>query len=151
MEDNNNMSKASAKIRNWLGIDLVDEDEAPRKENEVREQELEMIAAKEERRRDRKSSQKVVEFPSQSTHSKIVIYRPVSYEDTMSIIGNLKSKKPIILNMENIDVDVAQRILDFMSGACSAMGGDIRKISAKIFAVVPADYEIVGNSDGYRE
>lgn len=145
------MSKVAAKLRNWLGFDVVDEEDDSVEENVVQEQELEAIAAREEKRRERRPASKVVEFPAQSAHSKIVIYRPVSYEDTMSIIGNLKSRKPIILNMENIEIDVAQRILDFMSGACSAMGGDIRKISAKIFAVVPADYEIVGNSDGYKE
>ena len=147
------MSKAAAKLRNWLGLDIVEEDEESRDEPIVEEQELETIARREEKRRERerRPQSKVVEFPSASSQSKIIIYRPVSYEDTMSIIGNLKSRKPIILNMENIDIDVAQRILDFMSGACSAMGGDIRKISAKIFAVVPADYEIVGNSDGYKQ
>ena len=147
------MSIAAAKLRNWLGLDIVEEDEESRDEPIVEEQELETIARREEKRRERerRPQSKVVEFPSASSQSKIIIYRPVSYEDTMSIIGNLKSRKPIILNMENIDIDVAQRILDFMSGACSAMGGDIRKISAKIFAVVPADYEIVGNSDGYKQ
>lgn len=144
------MSKVAAKIRNWLGFDVVDEEEIDDIEFEE-EQELETIATREEKRRERKSQGKVVDLPISSNRSKLIVYRPVSYEDTMSIIDNLKSRKPIILNMENIEIDVAQRILDFMSGACSAMGGDIRKVSAKIFAVVPADYEIVGNSDGFKE
>lgn len=146
------MSKVASKLRNWLGFDIVDEEEDVEEvELEEEQQELEPIAAREEKRRERGSRGKVVDLPVASNRSKIIVYRPVSYEDTMSIIGNLKSRKPIILNMESIDIDVAQRILDFMSGACSAMGGDIRKISAKIFAVVPADYEIVGNSDGFKE
>ncbi|MBO4562406.1 MAG: cell division protein SepF [Clostridia bacterium] len=144
------MSKVASKLRNWLGFDIVDEDDYDEAELQE-EQELEPIATREEKRRDRRSQGKVVDLPVSSAHSKLIVYRPVSYEDTMSIIGNLKSRKPIILNMESIEVEVAQRILDFMSGACSAMGGDIRKISAKIFAVVPADYEIVGNSDGFKE
>lgn len=144
------MSKVTSKLRNWLGFDIVDNEDDDDMIELEEEQELEPIAAHEERRRERGRG-KVVDMPMPSTRSKLIVYRPVSYEDTMSIIGNLKSRKPIILNMESIDVDVAQRILDFMSGACSAMGGDIRKISAKIFAVVPADYEIVGNSDGFKE
>ncbi len=143
------MSKVAAKLRNWLGFDIVEDEESEAVEFEE-EQELKPIAPREEKRKER-SRGKVVDLPVSSAHSKLIVYRPVSYEDTMSIIGNLKSRKPIILNMESIDIDVAQRILDFMSGACSAMGGDIRKVSAKIFAVVPADYEIVGNSDGFKE
>ncbi len=143
------MSKVASKLRNWFGFDVVDEEIDDVEIEE--EQELEPIAAREEKRRERGSRGKVVDLPVSSARSKLIVYRPVSYEDTMSIIDNLKSRKPIILNMENIEIEVAQRILDFMSGACSAMGGDIRKISAKIFAVVPADYEIVGNSDGFKE
>lgn len=143
------MSNVASKLRNWFGFDYVEDEEVEDVELEE-EQELEPIAAREEKRRER-SRGKVVELPGSSARSKLIVYRPVSYEDTMSIIDNLKSRKPIILNLENIEIDVAQRILDFMSGACSAMGGDIRKISAKIFAVVPADYEIIGNSDGFKE
>lgn len=145
------MSKVATKLRNWLGFDIVEDEEYDNEVELEEEQELEPIAPREEKRRERRSQGKVVDLPVASAHSKLIVYRPVSYEDTMSIIDNLKSRKPIILNMESIEVDVAQRILDFMSGACSAMGGDIRKISAKIFAVVPADYEIVGNSDGLKE
>ena len=143
------MSNVASKLRNWFGFDVVEEEEL---EDAVleEEQELEPIAAREEKRRERTRG-KIVEMPGSSTRSKLIVYRPVSYEDTMSIVDNLKSRKPIILNLENIEIDVAQRILDFMSGACSAMGGDIRKISAKIFAIVPADYEIIGNSDGFKE
>lgn len=141
-----------SKLKNWFGFDIVEE-EIEDEELEAEEvQELEPIpAAREERHRERRNQSKVVELPNQSSRSKLIVYRPVSYEDAMSIIDNLRRNKPIILNMESIEIEVAQRILDFMSGACSAMGGDIRKISAKIFAVVPANYEIVGNSDGYRE
>lgn len=143
------MANVASKLRNWFGFDVVEDEELDDVALEE-EQELEPIAAREEKRRERSRS-KIVEMPGSNARSKLIVYRPVSYEDTMSIIDNLKSRKPIILNLENIEIDVAQRILDFMSGACSAMGGDIRKISAKIFAVVPADYEIIGNSDGFKE
>lgn len=147
------MSKVGSKFRNWLGFDYVEDEDARTGLEEEFEEELELDppTAHEERRRDRGGKNKVVDLPVPAAHNKLIVYRPVSYDDTMSIIGNLRMRKPIILNMENIDVDVAQRILDFMSGACSAMGGDISKISSKIFAVVPADYDIVGNSDGVRE
>jgi cell division inhibitor SepF len=58
---------------------------------------------------------------------RVLIYKPVSYEDTQSIIDNLKEKKPIIVNLDELDTDVAQRILDFISGAVYALSGNIRK------------------------
>lgn len=146
------MSKVASKLRNWFGLDIEETEDEFYDEDREPEQDLEPFEPREEKRRERGGRGKVVDLPvQQSNHNKLIVYRPVSYDDNMIIIENLRSRKPIILNMESIEVPVAQRILDFMTGACMAMGGDIRKISAKIFAVVPADYEIVGNSDGFKE
>ena len=59
---------------------------------------------------------------------KMIVYHPVSYEDTQSIIDNLKNRKPVIVNMEELELDTAQRILDFLSGAVYALNGTMCKI-----------------------
>ena len=78
---------------------------------------------------------------------KMVVYHPVSYEDTQNIIDNLKSRKPVIVNMEELEIDCAQRILDFMAGAIYALDGTIYKISRGIFVVAPTNYDVIGNDD----
>ena len=98
----------------------------------------------------RSSSANVTAFPN-AYNGKMVVYRPVSYEDTQNIIDNLTAQKAVIVNMEQIDVEVAQRILDFMSGASYAVNGRVYKVSSRIFIVAPASVNIVGSSDGSRE
>ncbi len=83
--------------------------------------------------------------------SKLVVFMPVSYEDTQNVIDNLKGHKPIILNLEQIEVDVAQRVLDFISGACYALNGKMQKISARVFIVAPASVAIVSSSGNPRD
>ncbi len=78
---------------------------------------------------------------------KMIVYHPVSYEDTQAIIDNLKNRKPVIVNMEELDVDCAQRILDFLSGAVYALNGTMCKISRGIFVVAPNNYDVVGNGE----
>ncbi len=78
---------------------------------------------------------------------KMIVYHPVSYEDTQSIIDNLRNRKPVIVNMEELEVDTAQRILDFLSGAVYALDGTMCKISRNIFVVAPLNYDVVGNGD----
>ncbi len=78
---------------------------------------------------------------------KMIVYHPVSYEDTQSIIDNLKNRKPVIVNMEELDVETAQRILDFLSGAVYAMDGTMCKIARNIFVVAPNSYDVVGNGE----
>ena len=55
------------------------------------------------------------------------IFHPQSYEDATIIIDNLRSRRPIIINIDEIDVTLAQRILDFVSGAVMALNGNIEK------------------------
>ena len=98
----------------------------------------------------RSTSANVTTFPN-AYSGKMIVYRPVSYEDTQNIIDNLKTHKPVIVNMEQIEVDIAQRILDFMSGACYALSGRVYKVSSRIFIVAPANIDIIGSSDGSRE
>ncbi len=78
---------------------------------------------------------------------KMIVYHPVSYEDTQAIIDNLKNRKPVIVNMEELDLDCAQRILDFLSGAVYALNGTMCKISRGIFVVAPNNYDVVGNGE----
>jgi len=78
---------------------------------------------------------------------KMIVYHPVSYEDTQSIIDNLKNRKPVIVNMEELELETAQRILDFLSGAVYALNGTMCKISRGIFVVAPNNYDVVGNGE----
>lgn len=82
---------------------------------------------------------------------KMIVYHPVSYEDAQNIIDNLRARKPVIVNMEDLEVSCAQRILDFLSGAIYALQGTIRKISRNIFVVAPANYDVIGNEDAGDE
>ena len=98
----------------------------------------------------RNTAANVTAFPN-AYSGKVIIYRPVSYEDTQNTIDNLKAHKPVIVNMEQIEVEVAQRILDFMSGACYALSGRVYKVSSRIFMVAPANVDIVGSPEGSRQ
>ena len=82
---------------------------------------------------------------------KMIIFQPSSYDETQSVIDNLKSRKPIIVNLDEIDVAVAQRILDFISGAVYALGGDIKKAARNIFVVAPSNVEVVTGIEGATE
>ncbi|HHU48423.1 MAG: cell division protein SepF [Caldicoprobacterales bacterium] len=81
----------------------------------------------------------------QSTYVKVVVYQALTYDDTQAIVDNLKNRKPIIVNLDSLEQDLAQRVLDFMSGAVYALDGTIQKVSRSIFVLVPSNIDIVGN------
>ena len=73
---------------------------------------------------------------------RLVIARPVSYEQAAGIADCLKEKNPILLNLEGREVEVARRILDFLSGVVYALGGRVQKVREGIFVVTPANVEL---------
>ena len=75
----------------------------------------------------------------------MVLVKPKDHGDAQMIIDSLKGRKPVIVNLESNDFSEAQRVIDFVSGAVYALGGDVKEISKKIFAIVPAN---VGFSTG---
>ena len=86
--------------------------------------------------------------PSPAAGMRMVVYQPQSYDDTQRIIDDLKSGRPVIANLEDLNVDIAQRVLDFLSGAIYGLDGSIRKISRGIFLLAPPHVDISGNALG---
>ena len=54
----------------------------------------------------------------------VCVIKPTSVEDGREITETLLANRTVVLNLEGIDVDVAQRIIDFASGSTFAIGGN---------------------------
>lgn len=75
---------------------------------------------------------------------RIMVHSPESFTEVQNIVEQLKSKKPIILNLEDMDRDMARRIIDFISGAVYGIDGNVQKISEAIFIFTPSNVHIDG-------
>ena len=49
-----------------------------------------------------------------TTQLKVVVHSPSSFENAREITDHLKAKKPVIVNLENVDNTIAKRIIDFL-------------------------------------
>lgn len=92
-------------------------------------------------------------MPSSVASMKMIVYHPVCYDDAQSIVDNLKNRRPVIVNMEELEGSCAQRVLDFLLGAIYALNGTINKISRGIFLVAPRDVDVedTGEDTGYTD
>lgn len=75
----------------------------------------------------------------------VCVIKPTSVEDAREITETLLANRTVVLNMEGLDVDIAQRIIDFTSGSCYAISGNLQKISHFIFIITPASVDISGD------
>ena len=73
---------------------------------------------------------------------KMIVYHPVCYDDAQTIVDNLKNRRPVIVNMEELESNCAQRVLDFLLGAIYAVNGNANKISRGIFLFAPRDVDV---------
>ncbi|MDO4522867.1 MAG: cell division protein SepF [Eubacteriales bacterium] len=75
----------------------------------------------------------------------VCVIKPRSMEDAREITETLLSNCTVLLNLEGQDVELSQRIIDFTSGSCYAMSGNLQKISNYIFIITPASVDVSGD------
>lgn len=98
----------------------------------------------------RKSSPKVTPMRQSprklsGTGMEVCVIKPTSVDDAREITDTLLANRTVVLNLEGIDMDVAQRIIDFTSGSTYAISGNLQKISHYIFIITPASVDISGD------
>ena len=77
---------------------------------------------------------------------KVVIVEPKKYEEVTSIADQLKQRRAVIVNLENLDGAVTRKsIFDFMNGAVYVLDGSIQKVSKAIFILAPNNVDIDAN------
>lgn len=83
-----------------------------------------------------------------STNMEVCVIKPSTFEDAREISETLLADRTVILNMEGLDLGLAQRIIDFTSGCCYAIDGNLQKVSNYIFIITPAAVDISGDLQG---
>ena len=88
---------------------------------------------------------------SRSSNMQLCVVKPTSFADSKEIVETLLEGKPVVLNMEGIDLGLAQRIIDVTSGACLAIDGALQKVTSYIFIITPPSVEISGDLAGLMD
>jgi len=92
------------------------------------------------------SDSKVLNLPTASSYHggkpRIVLFSPETLEDARPVCEDLKNGVICVINLERLDKAVAQRIADFLGGACDALNGSIQRISHDIFLIAPENVAI---------
>lgn len=82
---------------------------------------------------------------SNGSGMEVCVIKPTSVEDAREITETLLNNRTVVLNVEGLDVEIAQRIIDFTSGSTFAISGNLQKISNYIFIITPANVDISGD------
>ena len=93
------------------------------------------------------SQNKILNFnkTQSSSNIKVVCVEPKTFDDSKAIVDHLKNQKPVVLNIEPIDHELARKIFDFCSGALYALDGHIQQVSRGIFVLAPPNVDVSGD------
>ena len=75
----------------------------------------------------------------------VCMVKPGNIGDAREIVDTLLNGRAVVINMEGIPTEIAQKIIDFTSGACYAVNGNLQKISNFIFIATPPSIELSGD------
>ena len=82
---------------------------------------------------------------------KMVIIEPKNIDECRKLIDNLRNNKPIIINLEKVETDLARKMFDFLSGATYALKGNIQRINQNIYLFAPHNVNIKAMVDRATE
>lgn len=77
-----------------------------------------------------------------SSPFKMVVIEPKQFDECSKLVDNLKSRKPVIINLEKVETDLARKMFDFLSGATYALSGNVQRVTQNIFIFAPANVDI---------
>ena len=91
------------------------------------------------------SSSRSSRKPLPSAGMEVCVIKPTSIDDAKEVTETLLANRTVVLNLEGLDFAIAQRILDFTSGSCYAIHGNLENISRYIFVITPSAVDISGD------
>ncbi len=92
-------------------------------------------------------SSKIVPMRSSSASRsmEVCVSKPIDFNTCQEISDIILSGRAAIINFDTVTTQEAQRIIDFVSGACYAINGSAKQISDSIVIVTPEDIDITGD------
>lgn len=138
------MSEILNKMLNFVGLEIEEQEKTYDNRTTTREKSREKPRYVNQFQNDNQKRNKVVNIHS-SSQLKVVVVQPQNIDDAQEICDHLKNQKPIIVNLEELDKDTAQRVVDFLSGSVYSLDGNIQKVSSTIFLIAPNNVDVMGN------
>jgi cell division inhibitor SepF len=76
------------------------------------------------------------------TTAKTSVVLPKSFGDAQEVADRFKSNQPVIMNLQGLDRDIARRLIDFASGLCYGLAGQMDRVAKDVFLLTPADVQV---------
>ena len=80
-----------------------------------------------------------------SGKQEVVLFHAKTFDDAAKAADELRRRKAVILNMENVDKALTRRVVDFLSGSVYALDGRVKKVAQSTYLFCPHNMDVVGD------
>ena len=80
----------------------------------------------------------------------VVLFHARTFDDAARAADELRRKKAVILNMENVDKALTRRVVDFLSGSVYALDGSVKKVAQSTYLFCPHNMDVVGDLESLQ-
>jgi len=85
-----------------------------------------------------------------SNKQEVVLFHAKTFDDAAKAADELRRKKAVILNMENVDKALTRRVVDFLSGSVYALDGHVKKVAQSTYLFCPHNMDVVGDLENIQ-
>jgi cell division inhibitor SepF len=80
----------------------------------------------------------ITPVPSAKPH----VVAPTSFNEAQEMADTFKDNVPVIMNLQGIDRDLSRRLIDFASGMCYGLGGQMERVAHQVYLLTPSNVEV---------
>ena len=77
-----------------------------------------------------------------ASNAKPHVVTPISFNEAQEVADKFKGNQPVIMNLQGADRDLARRLIDFASGLCYGVGGQMEKVANQVYLLTPSNVEV---------
>ena len=87
---------------------------------------------------------------SHAGKQEVILFRPVNFNDASKAADDLRARKVVVVNLENVDKAMARRVVDFLSGCAYSLDGSVKKIAQAAYLFCPSNLVVNGDLESLQ-
>ena len=87
---------------------------------------------------------------SHAGKQEVTLFRPVNFNDASKAADDLRARKVVVVNLENVDKAMARRVVDFLTGTAYALDGSVKKIAQAAYLFCPSSMVVNGDLESLQ-
>ncbi len=87
------------------------------------------------------------EFTTEQINGDVLVLEPQEFMEAPVLVNRLREDRTIVVNLNNMEVDEAEKLFDFLSGAVFALDGSVNRIAPSVFIFAPSPVRVSAGSE----